>query len=637
MYTSSIHGYAILLRASVNIEKTAMPIKKKLSAFVLAALAALGVAHADPLSYARYDQVRTSDLYLDLKADFGHKTLAGYAELTLNWIDPSARTLVLDTNELNIAKVQVLNPNGRWSAASFMLDKPDAEKGRALRIALSFQPQKVRVYYRTAPSAAALQWMSPQQTMSGKRPFMFSQSEEINARSWAPVQDTPAVRFTYSARIEAPSGMRVVMSAENDQNATGAGGWKFKMAQPIPSYLLAIAIGEIDVRNLGPRSAVYAEPARIDAAAYELADTEKMISAAEGLYGPYRWERYDMIVLPPSFPIGGMENPRLTFLTPTMIAGDRSLVDLIAHELAHSWSGNLVTNASWKHFWLNEGFTTYVTTRIVEKLYGEEVAEMNLQVEQEEALASLPAIPAAKQALVTRDADTSAASYTDSGLVYPKGAWLLRTLEQRAGREVFDPFLRGWFDQHAFKSATTDEFVAYLKKNLLDPHPDVMSQAELDEWLYGAGIPASARHAASPRLAALDAQRTAWLKGELPTRDLNGKNWIALEWMHFLNDIDGKANATQLQELDQAFALGKSGNNEIAYRFYLASIKAGYNVREPLNTFLMSVGRQKFVVPLYTALLKNPGDREWAKAVYAKAREHYHPVTQGSVDKQFKK
>ncbi len=614
-----------------------MAIKKTLSALVLSALTTLGAAHADPLSYARYDQVRTSDLYLDLKADFGHKTLAGYAELTLAWIDPAARTLVLDTNELNIAKVQVLKPNGRWSAASFMLDKPDAEKGRALRIALSFQPQKVRVYYRTAPSAAALQWMSPQQTMSGKRPFMFSQSEEINARSWAPVQDTPAVRFTYSARIEAPAGMRVVMSAENDQQSSGAGGWKFKMAQPIPSYLLAIAIGEIDVRNLGPRSAVYAEPARIEAAAYELADTEKMISAAEGLYGPYRWERYDMIVLPPSFPIGGMENPRLTFLTPTMIAGDRSLVDLIAHELAHSWSGNLVTNASWKHFWLNEGFTTYVTTRIVEKLYGEEVAEMNLQVEQEEALASLPSIPAAKQALVTRDADTSAANYTDSGLVYPKGAWLLRTLEQRAGREVFDPFLRGWFDQHAFKSASTDEFVVYLKKNLLDAHPEVMAPAELDEWLYGAGIPAGARHAASPRLAALDAQRSAWLKGELPTKDLNGKNWIALEWMHFLNDIDGKANATQLRELDQAFALGKSGNNEIAYRFYLASIKAGYDVREPLTTFLLSVGRQKFVVPLYTALLKNPGDREWAKSVYAQARAHYHPVTQGSVDKQFKK
>jgi aminopeptidase N len=610
-------------------------IKKTVSALVLTACLSLS-AHADPLSYARYDQVRTTDLYLDLKADFSHKILSGYAELTLNWIDPSARTLVLDTNELNIAKVQVLAANGRWTAASFMLDKLDVEKGRALRIALPFQPQKVRVYYRTAPSAAALQWMSPEQTMSGKRPFMFSQSEEINARSWAPVQDTPAVRFTYSARIDAPTGMRVVMSAENDQQATGAGGWKFKMAQPIPSYLLAIAIGEIDVRNVGPRSAVYAEPQRIEAAAAELADTEKMIAAAEGLYGPYRWERYDMIVLPPSFPIGGMENPRMTFVTPTMIAGDKSLVDLIAHELAHSWSGNLVTNASWKHFWLNEGFTTYVTTRIVEKLYGEEVAEMNLQVEQEEAMASLAKIPAAKQGLVTRDPDTSAATYTDGGLVYPKGAWLLRTLEQRAGRDVFDPFLRGWFDQHAFKSATTGEFVDYLKKNLLDAHPEIMAQSELDEWLYGAGIPATAKHAASPRLAALDAQRSAWLKGELPTAELNAKNWIALEWMHFLNDIDGKATAAQMQQLDQAFGLGKTANNEIGYRFLLASVDAGYNVREPLNKFLMSVGRQKFVVPLYAALLKNPNEKDWAKGVYAKARTHYHPVTQASVDKAFK-
>lgn len=614
-------------------------IKKTISALVLSACMALA-AHADPLSYARYDQVRTTDLHLDLKADFGQKILSGYAELTLNWIDKSARTLVLDTNELNIAKVQVLNPTGRWSAVSFMLDKLDVknvEKGRALRIALPFQAQKVRVYYRTAPSAAALQWMAPEQTMSGKRPFMFSQSQDINARSWAPVQDTPAVRFTYSARVDAPAGLRVLMSAENDQKATGAGGWKFKMTQPIPSYLLAIAIGEIEVRNLGPRSAVYAEPARIEAAAYELADTEKMISAAEGLYGPYRWDRYDMIVLPPSFPYGGMENPRLTFLTPTMIAGDRSLVDLIAHELAHSWSGNLVTNASWKYMWLNEGFTTYVTTRIVEKLYGEEVAEMNLQVEQEEALVSLTTIPAAKQVLATRGADNDPSAYSDGSLIYPKGAWFLRTLEQRAGREVFDPFLRGWFESHAFKSATTDEFVDYLKKNLLDAHPEYMAASELDEWLYSAGIPASAKRAASPRLAALDAQRSAWLKGELPTAELNGKNWIALEWMHFLNDIDGKASAAQMQELDQAFALGKSGNNEIAFRFYRASIKAGYNVREPVGKFLASVGRKLFVVPLYSALLKNPNEKDWAKSLYAKTRSHYHPLTQAAVDKAFKK
>jgi aminopeptidase N len=587
----------------------------------------------DPLSYARYDQVRTTDLHLDLKADFNRKTLSGYAELTLNWLDKSARSLVLDTRQLSIAKVQVLQPNGRWSAASYMMDKPDAEKGQALRIALANQPGKVRVYYRTAPTASALQWMTPQQTMSGKRPFMFSQSETIDARSWAPVQDTPAVRFTYSARVEAPSGLRVVMSAENDQQGTGQGGWKFKMPQPIPSYLLAIAIGEIAVRNLGPRTAVYAEPARIDAAAYELADTEKMIDAAESLYGPYRWGRYDMIVLPPSFPIGGMENPRMTFLTPTMIAGDRSLVDLIAHELAHSWSGNLVTNASWKHWWLNEGFTTYVTTRIVESLYGAEVAQMGLQLEQEELFASLKDIPPAKQALITRDPDTGSATYTDEGLAYPKGAWLLHTLEQRAGRAVFDPFLRGWFDQHAFQSATTEQFVSYLQKNLLAQHPEVMTQAELDEWLYGAGVPASAKRVTSPRLAGLDAQRDAWLSGELPTASLATKNWIAIEWMHFLNDIDGKATAAQLKELDQAFGLARTGNNEVAFRFYLAAVKAGYDVRAPLKSFLLSVGRKKFVLPLYTALLKNPADRDWALALYKEARPHYHPDTQKAVDK----
>ncbi|UMR32226.1 M1 family metallopeptidase [Massilia sp. MB5] len=595
-------------------------------------------AHAqDPLSYARYDQVRTSDLHLDLKADFARKTLSGYAELTLNWLDKSARNLALDTRELKIARVQVLNAAGRWAAASYMLDKPDAEKGRALRIALAGQPEKVRIYYSTAPSASALQWLTPQQTMSGKRPFMFSQSQSINARSWAPVQDTPAVRFTYSARIAAPSGLRVVMSAENDPQATGVGGWNFRMPQPVPAYLLAIAIGEIDVRSVGPRSSVYAEPARIDAAAYELADTEKMIAAAESLYGQYRWGRYDMLVLPPSFPIGGMENPRLTFLTPTMIAGDRSLNDLIAHELAHSWSGNLVTNASWKHWWLNEGFTTYVTSRIVESLYGADVAQMNLQLEQEELFASLKDIPVAKQALLTRDADVNPATYTDEGLAYPKGAWLLHTLEQRAGREVFDPFLRGWFDQHAFQSATTEQFLAYLRKNLLEKRPDIMGENELAEWLYGPAVPATAQRAVSPRLAALDAQRDAWLKGETATKDLSTKAWNATEWMHFLNDIDGKASAAQLKELDEAFALRGSRNNEIAFRFYLASVKAGYDVREPLNAFLMSVGRQKFVVPLYSALLKNEKDQAWAKGVYAKARPRYHPETQSSVDKLMKK
>jgi len=604
---------------------------------VLCHFSALALA-LDPLSYARYDQVKTSDLHMDLKADFAKKTLSGYAVLSLEWIDKSARTLDLDTRDLSISKIEALGARGAWTRVPFTLDKLDTEKGQALHIALASQPAKVRIHYHTAPSASALQWLDPVQTMSGKRPFMFSQSESIDARSWVPVQDTPAVRFTYSARIDAPKGLRVVMSANNDAKSSGKGGWRFKMPQAIPSYLLAIGIGELEVRSLGPRTGVYAEPKRIEAAAYEFADTEKMVSAAESLYGPYRWGRYDMLVLPPSFPIGGMENPRLTFLTPTMIAGDRSLVDLIAHELAHSWSGNLVTNASWKHFWLNEGFTTYVTTRILESLYGPEVADMNLQVEQEEMMTSLASIAPAKQALLARGDDTSSEAYADEGIVYPKGAWLLRTLEQRAGRAVFDPFLRGWFDQHAFQSVTTEQFLDYLRKNLLAQHPAVMSEDELAEWIYGPGIPASAKHVASTRLAALDVKRTAWLKGELPTAQLGTKEWKAIEWMKFLNDIDGKASVAQLKDLDQAFGLGKTGNNEVAFRFYRAAINAGYrDIRAPLNAFLLSVGRQKFVVPLYTALRKNPEDKAWAEGVYKQARAHYHPLTQKSVDTQMAK
>ncbi|MGI4720081.1 MAG: M1 family metallopeptidase [Janthinobacterium lividum] len=613
------------MKTSILLRATACAILSQWSAYAFA---------LDPLSYAKYDQVKTTALHLDLKADFTQKTLAGYAELTLNWIDKKAATLDLDTRDLAISKIEAQDAKGAWAPVKYTLDKLDAEKGQALHVALPGQPGKVRIHYRTAPTASALQWLTPKQTMSGKYPFMFSQSQPINARSFMPVQDTPAVRFTYTARIQAPEGMRVVMSADNDPKATGKGGWNFTMPQPVPSYLVAIGIGELEARTLGGRTGVYAEPQRIKAAEYELADTEKMVAAAESLYGPYRWGRYDMLVLPPSFPIGGMENPRLTFLTPTMIAGDRSLVDLIAHELAHSWSGNLVTNASWKHWWLNEGFTTYVTTRILEKLYGEEVATMNLQLEQEEALESLKGIPKEKQALVTRDPDTSSKHYTDEGLAYPKGAWFLRTLEQRAGRAAFDPFLRSWFDQHAFQSVTTDQFVAFLRANLLAKNPKIMSDAELDEWLYGPGIPSSARKAVSTRLAKLNDTTARWLKGDLATAQLDTRGWKAEEWMKFLNDIDNKANAARLEELDKAFGLAKTGNNEVAFRFYRAAVHAGYQgVRPQLEAFLLSVGRQKFVVPLYTALRAKPDDRAWAERIYKTARERYHPETQGSVDK----
>ena len=194
-----------------------------------------------------------------------------------------------------------------------------------------------------------------------------------------PTQDSPGIRQTYNARIVAPAGLRAVMSAEQvTPPGTAAGGesvFEFRLTHPVPPYLIALAIGDVQFREISPRTGVYSEPGVVDSAAFEFADLDRMVQAAETLLGPYRWDRYDVLVLPPSFPFGGMENPRLTFATPTVIAGDRSLVSLVAHELAHSWSGNLVTNATWSDFWLNEGVTTYVERRIMEAIYGPERAD----------------------------------------------------------------------------------------------------------------------------------------------------------------------------------------------------------------------------------------------------------------------
>ena len=595
---------------------------------LLLIVSATAAAAPELHSYARPDLVRVTALTLDLDVSFEHRMLAGFAELALDWRDADARTLDLDTRDLTIERVAYADPNGgAWHAARFTLAKRDPVFGSKLSIALPVQASRVRVTYRTSPQASGLQWLAPEQTLGKTAPFLFTQSEAIHARSWVPLQDTPAVRFTYRARIGAPEGLRALMSADNDARATGEHGWRFEMPQPIPSYLLALAVGELEFRPLGERSGVYAERGRIEAAAREFEDTEKMIDAAEALYGKYRWGRYDLLVLPPSFPFGGMENPRLTFATPTVIAGDKSLVSLVAHELAHSWSGNLVTNASWSDFWLNEGFTTYVENRIVEALYGAEQARMQQRIDQTELAAEMKELAPRDRPMIPdmrgRDPDDAY-----SGVPYTRGAWMLRTIEQRVGRAKFDAFLRGWFDGHAFESVTTDAFVAYLDRTL----PGAMPKAELDAWLHDPELPATAKLAETDRLAAVDAARAGWLEGKVGAGELPGKSWTTQEWQHFLNGLPTDLDAAKLAELDDAFGLKSSGNSEIAFRFHLAAIRAHYAPARPaLRAYLSSIGRRKLVVPLYEALAKNPEDLIFAREVFAAAKSGYHPMTTASV------
>jgi aminopeptidase N len=583
----------------------------------------------DPHSFARPEEVRVTHLALDLTVDFEARTLSGRASLTVD--NPAgARELVLDTRGLEVAAVTL----GDGSAAAFALGDEIAGQeflGRPLTIAIEPDAEVVHVDYATSPGAAALQWLDPAQTAGGERPFLYTQSQPILARTWVPCQDSPGVRMTYEATVRVPEGLIAVMSAENPTAEQAGGVYRFSMPQPVPSYLLALAVGDLGFEPLGAASGVYAEPATLPAAAWELADTPQMIDAAERLYGPYRWGRYDLLVLPPSFPFGGMENPRLTFATPTILAGDRSLVALVAHELAHSWSGNLVTNANWNDFWLNEGFTTYFEGRIMEALYGEEYAEMLAALALGELRATIEEMGA--DAPDTRLHLDLAGRDPDEGMndvAYEKGRFFLRTLERAVGRERWDAFLADYFDRFAFQTMTSAAFLDHLRRELLTP--EEAERIGLERWVYEPGLPDNLVAPTSERFAAVDAQRQAWLDGgtaaELPTAA-----WTTHEWLRFLRGLPDELPPARLAELDQAFRLTASGNAEIQAAWFRLAIAAGYRPAYPaLEEFLLRVGRRKFLSPLYGALAATPEGKAWALEVYERARPGYHAVSRGTID-----
>jgi len=601
---------------------------------LLATLPALAQdRRSDEHSYAQPDKVRITDIGLDLAIGFEKRELAGSATLTLAWQDLDQRDLVLDTRDLVIRAVEARSGTRRWRAADFALAAADDRFGSKLTITLPRQYEQVRITYTTSPQASGLQWLSPAMTSGGKTPFMFSQSQAIHARSWVPLQDTPSVRFTYTARIRTEADVMVLMSADNDPDAQRDGDYLFTMPQAIPSYLMAIAAGDLVFKPISERAGVWAEPQTVDKAVKEFEDTEKMIQVTEQLYGPYRWERYDLLILPPSFPFGGMENPRLSFITPTVIVGDKSLVALIAHELAHSWSGNLVTNASWKDMWLNEGFTSYVENRIVEAVFDKERADMEFVNSRNGLQAELAGLPEEQQVLVLPARAGSDPEDALSAVAYDKGAWFLQFLEQRFGRENFDAFLRQWFDQHAFQSVDSDQFVAFLKSGLLADQPEAVTAAELDAWLYQPGIPDTAPQITSPRFAAVDAAREAWLKRRTAARDLKTSAWTTQEWVYFLEGLPEMLDAERLVDLDTTFRFTGTSNGELAQRWYPLSVRSEYfEARPAMSLFLRKIGRRKLILPTYDALVQSEEGLAFATQIFAMSRAGYHPITAGSVE-----
>src|SRR5918993_1284589 len=562
-------------------------------------------------SYARPLEARVHHVALDLTVDFQAKRIGGTATLDIER-RPEAKEIVLDDKKLEIEGIT----DRKGEPLTWKVGATDANLGAPLAVALRPDTDRLVIRYKSAPDAEALQWLTPEQTAGKRRPYLFSQGQAILNRSWIPTQDSPGIRQSWEAKIRVPAGLTAVMSAPRAAKPLTQGGesiFEYRMDRNVPPYLIAIAVGDLAFKPLGPRSGVWTEPSMLDAAAAELADTEKMIDAAEKLYGPYLWERYDMIVLPPSFPFGGMENPTLTFLTPTFIAGDKSLVSLIAHELAHSWSGNLATNATWADFWLNEGMTTYATSRIVEAIYKPKAAAQQIAFGVDSLNEEIETLGGLKAPDTRLHIDLKGRNPDDglTEIAYEKGAAFLRTIEAAVGRERFDAWLKGWFERRRFQPVTSAIFLADLRQHLVKGDRALEQKLMLDQWVYQPGLPSNMATPDPQGFADVDRAVAGFARGGVPDTAAWGR-WNTDERLRFLNKLPRQLPKARLDALNQAYGLNPIGNMEVRFAWLDLAVKNRYDPAIPsLEQFLTGQGRRKFVRPLIKDLAETP----WGKPI----------------------
>ncbi|GGQ22151.1 M1 family metallopeptidase [Shewanella litoralis] len=581
--------------------------------------------HRDYHSSANTDALCVHHVDININVDFIAQQLSGTVTLFFNRKQTQS-VLIIDGRDLFIDNITDLH----GQPLAYECEDVNPILGQRWLINVGLLITQVVVHYHTSPKAQGLQWLSAEQTLGKQLPYLFSQSQPINARSWLPLQDSPKARVTFNATVKAPLGLRVVMSANNNPVMPEDGIFTFSMDKPIPTHLLAIAVGDLAFKATGPRSGIYTEPGMLEAAVNEFEDTESMIQVAESLLGPYAWGRYDMIVLPPSFPFGGMENPMLAFMTPTLIAGDKSLVSTVAHELAHSWTGNLVSNATWRDLWLNEGFTTYFTNRIVEAVYGTEQAELEWVIEfgrLQEEIQSMPLVEQTLPANVQhRDPNLAFNRFT-----YDKASMFVHELESRLGRAAFDVFLLQYVNHFAFTAITTETFIDYAKQTILVEHGDKLSVDELNEWVYGQGLPAWYEGPRSTSFDKVDFALAQFISGTAANQ-LSITQWRAHHWQYFLSKLPLIVSQAMLLDLDEAFNFTGHHNAEIACDWYRVAVRNLFDpVLPALTEYLCKIGRGKFVRPLFIEL-QIAGYHQELKAIYAQARPGYHPSLQVQLD-----
>ncbi|KAI9140711.1 peptidase family M1-domain-containing protein [Paraphysoderma sedebokerense] len=601
----------------------------------------------DPNSFANTHQARVSHVHLDLTTDFARKVLYGSVVLDFVALD-KATIVILDTSGLKVQKAEM---GGK--ELKFELSAHHEKFGSALSVTLPSAVEKgtqfkLKITYETGEKCTAAQWLAPEQTVGKKHPYLFTQCQAIHCRSLVPIQDSPVVKLTYSAAITVPSPLRALMSALRTGDAPSPvlkshHVYKFNQPTSIPSYLIALAVGNLTGVDVGPRTTVFAEPEVVKEAASEFDETEEFIKIAENLITPYEWGRYDLLLLPASYPYGGMENSCLTFVTPTLLAGDKSLTDVIAHEISHSWAGNLVTTRNWEHFWLNEGWTMFIERKIIGRMKGEPHRQFSAIIgykaleESIEHFGPSNRLTALKPDLKETDPDDAFSS-----VPYEKGFNFLYYLEQLlGGASVFEPYMKAYFQKFAHQSISTDDWKKYLYEYFESHHGiekvKLLNTVEWDKWLNAPGLPPK-KNVFDNTLAS-DAEKLAerWDRcrgkfdiNEFEVSDL--EKFSSLQIVAFLEKLDSKEPLPHqiLQNMDNVYGLSNVRNSEIRFRWQLLCIRTFHAEYEPIYPhaakFVVEQGRMKYVRPLYRALNKTKNGKQLALDTFHKNKMFYHPI-----------
>jgi leukotriene-A4 hydrolase len=518
--------------------------------------------------------------HLEWKAtvDFKKSILKGTATYKFTKNNPNATSLCLDTSHLLIHKVH--SSGTKLAYKLHAVDKPHL--GAKLEIFVG-DHSSVSIEYQTTSRSSALQWLPPSQTSGKKYPYLFTQCQAIHARTMIPCQDRPGVKTTYVAEITVPVWATCVMSAlgkgEDVKDSTKTCYWY--QSVPVSSYLIAMAVGDLTKVDLSDRCAIWSEPSLVQAAAYEFAQTEDFLQIAEELAGTsYVWGRYDLLCLPPSFPYGGMENPCLTFVTPTLLAGDRSLADVVAHEIAHSWTGNLITNATWEHFWLNEGWTTWFQRKIMAKIHKNPAfldfdAIGGFQALEE----SCKTMPDEFSSLVAVLGDLDPDDYYSS-VPYEKGFNLLLSLERRVGSAVFEDFFQAYVKKFAYKTLTSDQFRDFVMEYFADN--DAVSDFDWEVWYHQPGMPPETPIFDRSLAEASETLAAVWLavdqkrQDSPPIRDM--RTWSSNQITCFLDALLSEGTPLKLstiKAMNDAYGFAGSKNSEILHRYCQLAIAAG--------------------------------------------------------------